>query len=488
MADPKTFTDDPKLEIAETRSDASDIDYEAEKKLLWKMDWIILPTIAPLYVFSFLDRVNIGNARLYGLEEDLGLSSMQFSIAISLFFVTYVCVEIPSNLVIKRIGPSRWIAFITFVWGIVATLTGLVQNFGGLVACRLVLGIFEGGFVPGIIVYLTLFYTKKEMALRIAFFMVSAPTAGAFGGLLAYGIGHMDGILGHRGWRWIFILEGIPTCILAIIVFFIMADGPETAKFLSPDEKALLRLRQKRCTGWTESSEVLHKEDVYRALLDWKLWMFCVSGFGSATTLYGYATFLPTIIHGIDPSYSTAMVQVMTIPCYCAGGIVSLFVAYASDRLQFRGGIAAGMGLISCTGYVILLSTDDSSAGYAGCFLIPLGIYTMSGLSLTWLTTNNPRYGKRVTAVAMGTMSVNCGGIMMSYIYPKDEGPRYHRGHAITLSLTLVSISTIAFLSWYFARANRRRAAGKEDYKIAGMTDEQIKELGDRSPRFVYTA
>lgn len=89
---------------------------------------------------------------------------MQFSIAISLFFVTYVCVEIPSNLVIKRIGPSRWIAFITFVWGIVATLTGLVQNFGGLVACRLVLGIFEGGFVPGIIVYLTLFYTKKEMA------------------------------------------------------------------------------------------------------------------------------------------------------------------------------------------------------------------------------------------------------------------------------------------------------------------------------------
>lgn len=229
---------------------------------------------------------------------------------------------------------------------------------------------------------------------------------------------HMDGILGHRGWRWIFILEGIPTCILAIIVFFIMADGPETAKFLSPDEKALLRLRQKRCTGWTESSEVLHKEDVYRALLDWKLWMFCVSGFGSATTLYGYATFLPTIIHGIDPSYSTAMVQVMTIPCYCAGGIVSLFVAYASDRLQFRGGIAAGMGLISCTGYVILLSTDDSSAGYAGCFLIPLGIYTMSGLSLTWLTTNNPRYGKRVTAVAMGTMSVNCGGIMMSYVSP----------------------------------------------------------------------
>ncbi|KAL0259373.1 hypothetical protein SLS55_005109 [Diplodia seriata] len=181
-----------KIQVSETsdsRLESLDIDYEAEKKLLRKLDWHILPIVAPLYVFSFLDRINIGNGRLYGLEEDLNLSSMQFSIALSVFFVTYVIVEIPSNLIIKRVGASRWIPFITFTWGVIATCTGLAQKFQDLVALRLLLGLFEGGFVPGIQLYLTSFYTKKEMAMRVALFMISPYIAGAFGGLLAYAIG-----------------------------------------------------------------------------------------------------------------------------------------------------------------------------------------------------------------------------------------------------------------------------------------------------------
>jgi MFS family permease len=160
-----------------------------------------------LYLVSFLDRVNIGNARLYNLEEDLGLHGSQYQTAVSLLFVTYIICETPSNLIIKRLRPSRYIAFITFAWGVVATLTGVVQSYGGLIVCRLIMGALEAGLFPGMTLYLTVFYTKREIALRVGYLFVSAALAGSVGGLLAYGIGFMDGIAGQSGWRWIMIVS-----------------------------------------------------------------------------------------------------------------------------------------------------------------------------------------------------------------------------------------------------------------------------------------
>jgi MFS family permease len=162
--------------------------------------WVLLLTLTPP---SFLDRVNIGNARLYGMEDDLGLTGDQFQVSVSILFVTYVLSELPSNLVIKKLRPSRWIAFITTGWGVVATLTGVTQNYAGLIVCRLVLGALEGGLFPGLTIYLTMFYTRREIALRVGYLFVSAAIAGSLGGLLAYGIGHMDGVAGQSGWRWV---------------------------------------------------------------------------------------------------------------------------------------------------------------------------------------------------------------------------------------------------------------------------------------------
>jgi len=187
-----------------------EIDHAAEKKLVKKLDRWIIPMMTMAYLLCFLDRSNIGNARLYGLEKDLHMKGNQYQISVSIFFVPYVIFEIPSNLLIKRVGPSRWISFITVSWGIVATLTGICQTYGGLIACRLVLGVFEAGLFPGLAVYLTLFYTKKELALRVGYLFVSAALSGACGGLLAYCIGFLDHHSGLRGWRWIFIIEGIP--------------------------------------------------------------------------------------------------------------------------------------------------------------------------------------------------------------------------------------------------------------------------------------
>ncbi|KAF2813790.1 MFS general substrate transporter [Mytilinidion resinicola] len=464
-----------------------EIDHVAERKLVRKLDLYLIPTVMLLYLLSFLDRVNIGNARLYGLEKDLGLHGNQFQVAVSILFVTYILSELPSNLVLKKLRPSRWIAFIATAWGIIATLTGVTQSYGGLIACRIFLGAVEGGLFPGMAVYLTFFYVKRELALRIGYLFVSAALAGACGGLLAYGIGHMDGLSGQSGWRWIMILEGIPTFILGIATWWILPDSPETAYFLTPAEKELMKLRFLRQKGYTTSAAKFHWKDVKAGLKDWKIWAFCFAQFGADTMLYGFSTFLPTIIKGINPKWSTAIVQVLTIPCYALGAISYLLAARLSDHQQKRGLYSVLFGLISIIGYAMLLADTTSGVHYAGCFLVAMGLYVVVGLPLAWLPTNNPRYGKRTTATGLQLTIGNTAGIMSSFIYPAGEGPRYIRGHAITLAMVAWASLVYGFMWFYFTRANARRARGEEDEKIAGMTDEEVNELGDESPRFVFT-
>jgi len=462
------------------------IDDAAEKKLVWKLDLNIIPIVMLLYLFSFLDRVNIGNARLYGMEEDLGLTRNQYQTAVSLLFVTYLLSEVPSNLVLKKFTPSRWIAFITISWALIATLTGLTQNYAGLIVCRLLLGAMEGGLFPGLTLYLTLFYTKQEIALRVGYLFVSAALAGAFGGLLGYAIGFMDGLAGQRGWRWILIIEGLPTFLLGIAAWFILADDPENARYLTDMEKQLVIVRRERQFGQTKSAQELHKADVYEALKDWKVWAFCAAQFGVDTMLYGFSTFLPTIIQGLG-HWSTAQVQALTIPCYCLGALSYVVVARISDAQQKRGLYCAAFGIISVIGYGILLSNSSTGVHYFACFLVAMGLYVVVGLPLAWLPSNAPRYGKRATASGLQLTIGNSSGIMAPFLYQTFDAPRFVRGHAVTLGLVGFAAVLYSLLSFFLARENRLRREGKEDAKIERMTDEEIEELGDGSPRFLYT-
>lgn len=338
----------------------------------------------------------------------------QFQVAVSLLFVTYVLSEVPSNIILKHyVSPSRWISFITVSWGLIATLMGLCHNYASLLACRLLLGLVEGGLFPGCAIYLTFFYTKRELALRIGYLFVSSALAGAFGGLLAYGIGFMDGLAGLSGWRWIFIIEGIPTVILGVICWFFLADDPDTAYYLNDEERELVLIRRARQTGISETFEW---KDVKRALTDWKVHTFCAGLFCVDTMLYGYSTFLPTIIRGIRPDATNAEVQVLTIPCYALGAITYMIVARYSDWRQSRGPVVVLFGLISVVGYAILVSDSGSNAHYGGCFLVALGLYVVVGIPIAWLPTNCPRYGKRTTATALQLTYGNCAGIMAPFV------------------------------------------------------------------------
>lgn len=400
-------------------------DKAKERQLLRKLDLCIIPVVMLLYIFSFLDRINIGNARLYGLETDLGLKGNDYQTAVSLLFVTYILSELPSNLILKSyVRPSRWISFITTAWGIIATLTGLCHNYAGLIVCRLFLGLVEGGLFPGLAVYLTFFYTRHDLGVRIGYLFVSAALAGAFGGLLAYGIGFMDGVAGLRGWRWIMIIEGLPTFVLGVACWWILADGPDTAFYLSEEEKRLIVARHAAQTGVTDHFEW---KDVRKGLEDWKIYAFTAGQFCMDNMLYGYSTFLPTIIKGIQPHASSATANLLTLPCYALGAICYMAAARYSDWRQSRGPVVVLFAIISVVGYGMLISDSGAGVHYAGCFLVAIGLYVSVGIPLAWLPSNNPRYGKRTTATGLQLTIGNTSGILspfVSHMQPKTTRVR----------------------------------------------------------------
>lgn len=212
------------------------------------------------------------------------------------------------------------------------------------------------------------------------------------------------------------IIEGIPTFVLGIITWFALPNSPESAYFFTAEEKAYAAARLKRQTGYTKKAAEFHWDDVKKAFKDWRVWTFCFAQFGSDTMLYGYSTFLPTIIRSINTTASSAMVQVLTIPCYALGAITYLVVAHFSDRQQRRGLYAVLLGVISIIGYAMLISDSNSKVHYAGCFLVAMGLYVCVGLPLAWLPTNLPRYGKRTTATGMQLSIGNCAGIMSAFV------------------------------------------------------------------------
>ncbi|KAK6333795.1 hypothetical protein TWF730_003978 [Orbilia blumenaviensis] len=466
---------------------ASVVDPVLEASLVRKLDFHIIPIVMLLYLCSFLDRINIGNAKLYGLEEDLGIvGTLKYQTAVSLLFVTYLLFEIPSNLAIKKFRPSRWIAFITVAWGLVATFTGLTQSYGGLIACRLLLGLFEAGLFPGLTVYLTFWYTKKEIALRIGYLFVSAAIAGAFGGLLAYAIGFLDGKAGMRGWRWIMILEGIPTVLIGLATPFILSDEPATARFLTPDERIFMAKRMQLQHGSAvRPEESLKKRDVIACFKDWKCYAYALGLWGMDTMLYGYSTYLPTIIRTLG-KWPTPVVQALTIPCYALGTTTYLLVAWWSDKNQKRGVPSLLAALVSIVGYVLLISRVGPAVHYFGCFLIAGGLYVAVGLPLAWNVVNIPRYGKKVTASGFQLTMGNASGVMAAFLYPARDGPRFVKGHAVTIAMACVGIIAYGTLLIYYITENKARDAGKRDYLVEGKSEKEIDEMGDDSPRFRY--
>lgn len=390
-------------------------------------------------------------------------------------------------MIIKKMQPARYLAVLVFLWGLVATFSAFVNNFAALVACRLLLGVFEAGLFPGVILYLSMFYNKKDVSLRNAYFYGTSAIAGALGGLIAFAIGEMDGAAGWRGWRWIFVINGIPTVLTALVVPFVLPNSPETASFLTEEDRRNIVLLRDLEVGQTRAAQVLHKEDVTAGAKDWKTWAFAIGLFCGLGMLYSFSVFLPTIIFQMGAGWSRKVVQALTIPVYFLGFTVYVVSAWYSDRIQQRGIFCVGGFLTCMVGYIFLIANQGAGLSFAGCFIVAMGLWTSTGAALTWVGVNNPRYGKRAFASGMQITIGNTAGVSAPFLFNNADAPTYYPGYGATIALLALGAGIYASLHFWYRAQNKRKLEGMEDYRMEGLSEEEIAELGEQNPRFLYT-
>ncbi|KAJ5129824.1 uncharacterized protein N7515_005863 [Penicillium bovifimosum] len=489
----------------------SDFTPEQRKAVLWKVDIRLVPMLATLYLVSHLDRANIGNAKIAGMTKDLGLTGIQYNIALSLFFIPYVLLEVPSNIILKRFSrPSTYLGILIVSWGIVMTLTGCVRNFGGLVAVRIILGVFEyvetskyttspansdkrAGFFPGAVYLCSFWYMPRDLATRISLFYCASALAGAFSGLLAAGIARMDGVGGYEGWRWIFVLEGLLTVVLGVMCFFLLIDSPKlSGRWLDQDEIRYLELQHfiKEGGNFKEEQKKASWKDVKAVISNWRMYLLAYILLCQSACSYGTKFTLPTITTGMG--FKDTNAQLMTVPPYVAGAISAVFFSKLSDRFYWRMPFVAAPLLLIIIGYSIIVGLKGDlqaniGPGFFAIVLTCMGIYPTHPATTSWTLNNLAPSNRRAVGSAFNICVGNIGGIVGSYMYLDREAPAYPTGFGLSLAFggTAFLAAVIVEVSWVYA--NRKNAAMTEMEIRETYTDDQLLEMGDKSPLFKYT-
>ncbi|KAK8240199.1 high-affinity nicotinic acid transporter [Phyllosticta capitalensis] len=463
---------------------AAHIDPAKERKMMRKFDIYAVGCLGILYMLANLDRSNIGNARIAGLEDDLGLEGNQYGNAVSLLYATYVPLELPCAILLKVIGPKYLLSFCTVAWGLICLCTGFVQNWQGLYTCRLLLGLFEAGLIPCINVYLGMVYNKEERGKRSSVIFAFSAVSSAFGGVLAFGLTQIHTATYFKSWRALFIFEGALTLACAPLFFFVFPKTPRTAWFLNDEEKEMMKLRYE-LNPYSGIDEKFTWTAVIEAFTDPKWHAFWIYQFCVDVSLYGFTTFLPSIIQGMG-FVSSVDAQLMTVPVYFWGTIFFLFIAWSSDRTGNRGYWLAGPIACLIIGYAILISVESTGVRYFACFITIMGIYPGTGLSMMWLQDNAAQHFKRATMVGGALTLGNTAGVAVGQIFTSESGPRFIKGLSISLGLAVVALAMVASLMVGMAAANRRRAAKLREASEAGRPIRPRPEKGDMDIHFVY--
>ncbi|KAI5309745.1 hypothetical protein KEM55_002511, partial [Ascosphaera atra] len=457
-----------------------------ERKLMLKVDWHLLPPLVILYLLAFLDRVNISNATIFHLKEDLDIvEGMKYNTALTIFFVPYILAEVPSNILMKKLKPNVWLSGCMFLFGLVTCLQGLVQNWGGLMATRFFLGMFESGMFPGCFYLMGTWYSRAEAQKRFSFFFCSTTLAGAFGGLLASAIGLLQGQRGYNGWRWVFIIEGAATAVIGIILYFLIPGFPEEVKWLKDDQKDFLRAKLARDVGKAGHEESIKLKDVFAVIKDYNIWIGAFMYFGLIVPGYGYAYFAPTFIKGYG--YGNIKTQLLSIAPWAAAFVFAMTLATLSDRLRHRFTFVMIPLFVCMAGFAMLLHIHGQArrhAEYAALFLITMGAYSAMPVIVCWFVTNLAGHRRKSIGTAVQVGFGNIGGIISTFSFLAKDAPNYTTGFRIGLGFcSLSGAATIAYLVVCHMR-NRSR-----DRLMADGGDtivEGEEDLGDLRPDFRY--
>ncbi|KAF9889464.1 hypothetical protein FE257_007366 [Aspergillus nanangensis] len=406
---------------------------EEKKRLIRRIDSRLVVTLGVLYCISLLDRTNLGSASVAGMQQELGMNASNngYSLTSLVFFITYTIFQIPATVIIRKLGPRIFLSAIVLFWGAIVISFGFVPNWETMMGLRLILGALEAGFYPGCVYLLSTWYPRYELQKRNATFYLIGSMASGFGGILAYGLMQMDGIGGQSGWRWIFIIEGILTCLLGIGSYIILVDFPEKSpqswRFLNQAEADYIvaTIEADRSDVFVEEFSVAK---YLRNALDSKVWAYFMLYLLTTANAYSIAYFLPIILQD-SMGFDVAKAQCLVAPPYVAAAIVMFVQAVYADKWRLRGPMVAFNSMLGIVGLALL--------------------------------GNNIRgQWKRAFTSATLVGGGSIGGIFGTTVFRAQDAPGYRPGLLATILANAVSVLIVAAMMWKFHRANKRVDAG----------------------------
>jgi len=410
---------------------------EQSHTLYSKISWHIIPLLFICYIIAYVDRINVGFAKLQ-LQGVMGVDDKVFGsvygLGAGLFFIGYFLFEVPSNLILQKVGARIWIARIMIVWGIVSVMMMFIHSVTGFYVVRFLLGIAEAGFYPGVILYLTYWFPDKERAHTVALFATGTVIAGIIGSPLSGAILELHGVRGLEGWQWLFLLEGIPAVLLGLLVIFLLPDEPGKAKWLTDSEKDIVR------TSIEEDSRMSEGRAHFRlseAFTSGRIWLLCLIYFLLTVGIYGYEMWLPSIIKEFSGLSYSLVGMINAIP-YLVAVVVMLIIGYNSDKTGERRWHVAGPAFAAAAGFGLSAYLHNPYLALAALMVALVGLKSAMGpfwaLSTTFLSG---------TAAAGGIALINSVGNLGGFAGPYLVGVINDRTGSIVLSLWILGASLL---------------------------------------------
>ncbi|KAK2014194.1 MFS general substrate transporter [Colletotrichum eremochloae] len=444
-------------------------DWQAkERKIVRTLDMTLLPQLWILYMFNYLNRTNIAQARLDDdFEATLQLGNTDYSTAVALLTVGYMLAQLPSNMLITRVRPGLYLPTCAILWSGVSAATAAVTSPGQLFAVQFVLGIIEAPLFPGAVYLMSCWYTRRELALRTAVLYSGLVLAQAFSGLIAAGVfSGMSGAAGVAGWQYLFILEAGLSAFFALTAYIILPNYPHSKTggamwSMTEDMRriAVARIEADRVERPTDSTVW---QGLRLALTDIKTYIFIFMNI-FMTSSYGFNNFFPTMVRGFGLGSST-LALVLTAPPYILGTAVSFGVAWSSDRKKERGFHIMANNCLSIIGFIISVATLNTAARYTAAFLYTSGSFSANALVYTWAVSSlGQTPEKRAAGGAIVNIMGHLGNVMSPYFFPDSDAPRYTMAMILQIAFAGLTFCTAFTSKTYLRRQNKKLRATADE-------------------------
>ncbi|KAL4891189.1 major facilitator superfamily domain-containing protein [Aspergillus ambiguus] len=448
MERPKAPTVSPALSDPATR-------VRVEKSLKRKLD-ARCGLFVLIYIMNYLDRNNISAARLKGLQQDLNMNYSQYATCLSILYVGYILMQVPSNIFINRIErPSIYISIVMLIWGLISTLSGVAHNFAGMVCIRFFLGFVEAAFLPGALMILSKWYTRRELTTRNAILFCGNLISNAFSSLIAAGVlSNMQGVLGHAAWRWLFWIEGAITMAIAITAGFVLPDLPTNTRGFTKEELELAQLRMAEDVGEADvdSEDQGPWDGFFMAVKDIKIYVMMIL-FTAYVVGLSFNAFFPSLTETLGFSYVPTLL--MSAPPWVFSCLFSLVVAWSSDRYQEKFWHIVGPVIVGLVGFIISMATLNVAARYVALFL-QAASYAGFIVFYSWISSTFPRPpAKRAVAIAMINAFSQLGNVAGSYVWDlTDNG--YRKSYGIVTAMFGITILGCIGLRMILSNLNKK--------------------------------